>query len=122
MVSRAPSIPSQIKSITYAPLNSSILKFMGITVFNHPLSDERVNNKRGIHFGVGSDLFSSQGATLSVLVANIGIIFFIQWLLSFLKKNNLLRKYWFEEKFHMASGQVINVIMPLTLPWTFVML
>ena len=95
---------------------------MGITVFNHPLSDERVDTQRGIHFGVKSDMFSSQSAVLIVLVANIALIFFIQWILSFLKNSNFMRKLWCEKKFHMISGQIINVIMPLTLPWTFVML
>ena len=113
----------EIRKVEHS-LKAKRFKMKSVIAVNKVLNlTERIESrKRGVHFGVKSDLFSSQGATITVLVANIFLIFLIQWLFSFLKNNNSMRKYWHREKFHMASGQIINFIMPLTLPWTFVML
>ena len=84
----------QYLALVYKELNSSILSIFGIEVFTIPKSDEKVTSKRGIHFGVSSDLFSSQTVTILVMVGNIILIFLIQWALSCLKKSNYIRRLW----------------------------
>ena len=78
----------------YKQLNISILSLFGIDVNFVPLSEEKVDFDRATFFGVSSDLFSSHTVTFGVLVANLTIIFLIQWGLSNLKKSNYIRKVW----------------------------
>ena len=108
-------------SLTYQQISVSLLELVGFEVILNPLSDEMVKSNRGIHFGVKSDLLNSQTAAFMILAANVILIFFVQWALSALKKNKL-EKLWKNESFHMISGHIINIIMPLVLPWTFIML
>ena len=118
-------IPEQVYrflAFVYQQLNEIFLSSVGVEVTLHPLSDERVRSRRGVHFGVSSDIYSSQGFTILIVVANIILIFLVQWLVSFLGKRNPVRRSWVKEKSHMVSGHVINLIMPFTLPWTFMML
>ena len=52
---------------------------------------------------------------------NIGFILTLQFLTSCLRKNNFLRKLVRREKWEIIYGQLINMMGPLILPWTFVM-
>ena len=72
---------------------STILEIFGISVSVPPYSDEVVNTPRAIHFGVSSDLHSSQTIAFLFLIGNIAAVFLLTWLLSFLKKKNPLRTY-----------------------------
>ena len=112
----------QYLALMYQKINASLFDIFGIKVFSKPKSDEKVSSDRGIHFGVTSDVLSSQLIPILVMVGNIALIFLIQWILSFLKKNNYIKRLWRSEKWFMISGHVVNVLLPLTLPWTFVML
>ena len=54
--------------------------------------------------------------------ANIALILFLQFISSYLLKNNYLGKILRKEKWEMIYGQIINVMSPLIIPWAFVML
>ena len=59
---------------------------------------------------------------MTILAVNIVLIFFLQWVFSHLNKKNYLRVMWKREKWTMSSGHFINIIMPLTLLWSFIVL
>ena len=54
--------------------------------------------------------------------ANIALVLFLQFVSSYLMKNNYLRKILQKEKWEMIYGQIINVMSPLIIPWALVML
>jgi hypothetical protein len=60
--------------------------------------------------------------SLAFIVGNIALILLVNWGCSCLREKNPLRRLVSREKWNMIFGQVINVLMPLTLPWTFLML
>ena len=60
--------------------------------------------------------------SLAFIVGNIALILLVNWGCSCLRERNPLRRLVSREKWSMIFGQVINVLMPLTLPWTFLML
>ena len=78
----------------YKQLNFNILSTFGVEVKFKSKSDEKVEGKRAAFFEIESDLFSSQSFNLFILVSNIILIFFLQWVFSFLKKSNYIRKTW----------------------------
>lgn len=106
----------------YKSMNENIFAIFGIHIDFVPISDEKVDYKRGRFFRITSDLFSSHSLTITILFLNIVLIFFLQWVFSHLKKKNYLRKMWSKEKFTMISGHLLNLIMPLTLLWSFIVL
>ena len=109
-------------SEVYRQLNFNILSVLGINFTFTPVSDEKVNGSRATHFEIESDLFSTQMITFLVLTINIVFIFLLQWAFSSLHRTNYIRKVWKKEKWVMISGHVVNIIMPLTLPWTFIIM
>ena len=81
-----------------------------------------MTGNRALFFTVSSEIFSKHSVSFIFLVGNIALIFFIQFVTSYLRANNYIRKLVGSQKWEMVYGQVINVMAPLTLPWTFVML
>jgi hypothetical protein len=66
-----------------------------------------------------SNFLSDNSVSFLLLIVNIFLICVAHRLCSCLRTSHPLRKMVSEEKWHMISGQVINNIMPLTLPWIF---
>ena len=87
-----------------------------------PLSKEKVTSKRGLFFGVSSDFLPSNLSAFIFMGVNIAFIMSLQFLTSCLRKNNFIRKFVRQEKWDLIYGQLINVMGPLILPWTFVMI
>ena len=87
-----------------------------------PLGSEKVNSDRGLFFGVSTNLFSSNVGSFIFLIGNISMILLLQLTSSFLRKNNAFRELVGGRKWEMIYGQVINIMSPLTLPWTFAIL
>ena len=46
----------------------------------------------------------------------------MQLLFTKIRKNNFFKKLFDSQKCDLIYGQITNVLMPLTLPWTFVLL
>ena len=87
-----------------------------------PLSDERVTSKRGIFFGISSDFVPTHLWTFVFMIGNIAFIMSLQLMTACLRKNNFFRKLVRKEKWEMIYGQLINVMGPLIIPWTFMMI
>ena len=51
-----------------------------------------MGSRRGIFFGVSSDILPNNIAAFIFLGVNIGFILLMQFLTSFLRKNNFIRK------------------------------
>jgi hypothetical protein len=81
-----------------------------------------VTSSRGLYFGVTSDILSSHTVAFFFLIGNIILVWILVWFSSCLKKTNLIRQFINREKWQMIFGQIINIMIPLTLPWTFVMM
>ena len=86
-----------------------------------PISNERVTSKKGLFFGVSSDFVPSNLSAFIFMGANIAFIMALEFLTSCLRKNNFLRKLVRSEKWEIIYGELINVMGPLILPWTFLM-
>lgn len=106
----------------YHELNKSILELFGFELDPSHFSSEKVTSKRGIFFEVSSDFVPSNAIIFILMGANIALVLFLQFLSSYLMKNNYLRKILQKEKWEMIYGQIINVMSPLIIPWAFVML
>ena len=87
-----------------------------------PLSDEKVSGKRALHFKVTSDLYTNDMAAVLMLIGNIVLIGLLSWLSNCLKRSNPVRKFINKEKMNMIFGHIVNLMIPLILPWTYVML
>ena len=55
------------------------------------------------------------------MILNMAIIMLLQFLSTFLRKNNYLRFIIHDQKWELFYGQVINLMAPFILPWTFAM-
>lgn len=106
----------------YDKVNASFLALLGLDLTPPSLSDERVDHKRPLFFGVSSDLLSSNLVAFLFLVGNLTLICVLHWSSLKLRKNSHFRKLVCRERWPMIYGQVTNVLAQLTLPWTFLML
>ena len=77
---------------------------------------------KGTFFGISTDFLPSNVVAFLFLVGNIAFILLLQFMTSFLRKKNYLRKLMSKNKWEMIHGHIINLMMPFVLPWTFVML
>jgi len=108
--------------MNYNSINNNLLSLFGIEPHLIPLGYERVNTERGLYFGVSTDVGRNNITNFIFVTINILFIFILSWISSFLSKDNPFRKTVNKEKKNMIFGQVINLLIPFTLPWTFVML
>ena len=118
-------IPEQLYrylSLLYNEINKNLLAFVGIELTLPPLSEEKVNSPKGIFFGVSSNYFSSNLVSFIFFMVNIAFIIGLNMLTSCLRKKNFLRKLLGDSKWEMISGQVVNLMVPLILPWSFMMM
>ena len=89
---RIPSNLYDYLEIVYGELNKDILMMFGTEISIRSYSYDRVDSKRGQFFGVNSDLPQSNSILFLFVAANILFIVFVNWLSSFLNRNNPLRK------------------------------
>ena len=108
--------------MNYNSINNNLLSLFGIEPHLTPLGDERVGSQRGLYFGVSTDVGRNNITNFIFVTINILFILLLNWISSFLSKDNPFRKTIKIEKKNMIFGQVINLLIPFTLPWTFVML
>ena len=86
------------------------------------LSSEKVNTPRGTFFGVSTDILPANLIAYIFLMVNIGFVVIMQLLFSWVRKNNFFKKLFESQKWDLIYGQLTNVLMPITLPWSFVLL
>ena len=108
--------------MNYNSINNNLLSLFGIEPHLTPLGDERVCSQRGLYFGVSTDVGRNNITNFIFVTINILFILLLNWISSFLSKDNPFRKTIKIEKKNMIFGQVINLLIPFTLPWTFEML
>ena len=94
----------------------------GVNIELEELSQEKMSRKKGLFFGVSTDYVPSNLVAFIFMIGNILFILALQFLSTCLRKSNYLRKLLKEEKQELISGQIINVMTPLVLPWSFMML
>ena len=87
-----------------------------------PISPELVNSPRPQFFGVTSDVLGGNFSDFLIVVGNLLLILIVQLGSLLLKKNSLGRQFFKHNKWDMVFGQIINIIMPSTLPWSFILL
>ena len=86
------------------------------------LTSEKVTSRKGLYFGVSSDLVSSNVAIFIFLMLNIGFMMLMQFVVSFLRKNNVVRQLVLKFRWSMVCFQITNIFGPLLLPWTFLLM
>ena len=109
-------------SFTYSNVNSNILSVIGLTPQIPLLSEEKVDRAKPLFFGVSSDVGSSDTVPLAFMLANFTLIALSSWLSSLLRRNHVVRELLSSERWSMVYGQLINMMIQLTLPWSFLML
>ena len=112
----------QILAFLYEELNSDFLALIGVKATIPPLGNKEVSSLKAEFFGVTSDVFSSNVPVFVFFIGNVTFIVFLNFLTAQLKEKNYLRTVVSNNKREMIHGQVINLLAPLVLPWTFVML
>ena len=88
-------IPEQIYrylSLVYNQINVNLLSLFGDPIAISALGEERVNSDRATFFNISSEVLSSNIVAFIFMVGNIVIILALQFLTSFLRKNNYMRK------------------------------
>ena len=118
-------IPEQVYrylAYFYEELNKDLLALFGLEIHIRPFGEEKTSSNRALFFDVSTRVTSSHLSSFIFLMGNISLILSMQFLSSCLRKNNFLRKLMGQAKWEMIYGQIINVMSPLVLPWTFVIL
>lgn len=105
----------------YDQINSNFLKVIGLEINISPLSNEKVDRTKPLFFGVSSDVGSSDAVPFTLLSFNLLLIMLVYWLTSKLNKSSAVRTVVSSEYRGMIYGQVVNVMIQLTLPWTFLL-
>ena len=85
-------------SLIYTKLNEDLLAIFGIEIAVPYLGDEKVYDQRAVFFDVSSEIFSKNSVAVMFLFGNVALILFLQFLTSFLRKNNFIRKMIGENK------------------------
>ena len=109
-------------ALLYNKITQNLLAMYDIEPLISPLSSERVNSDRGLFFGISTNIFSNNIGNFAFLMGNIAIILLLQYVSSFLRRNNTFRELIGQRRWEMIYGQVINIMSPLVLPWTFAIL
>ena len=118
-------IPEQVYrylAYFYQEMNKDLLTLFGIEIKIRPFGEEKASSNRALFFDVSTRVTSSHLSSFVFLMGNVGLILCIQFLSSCLRKNNFLRKVIGQAKWEMIYGQIINIISPLVLPWSFIIL
>jgi hypothetical protein len=79
-------------SLIYNQINSNFLAVIGANIAIPPLSDEKVDRKKALFFGVSSDAASSDVLPFIFLVGNIALVSLLHCLCSKLSRHSAIRK------------------------------
>lgn len=102
--------------------NENLFSFTGVHMELDPISPELVNSARPKFFGITSDVLGGNLSDFVIVAANLLLLFGLQLGSMLLRKNSLTRQFFNHNKWDMVFGQIINIIMPSTLPWSFILL
>jgi hypothetical protein len=106
----------------YEDVNGNLFSIIGVTIQMDPLSDEKVTSNRGLFYGVSSDVLSGNLVSFIFLFSNIGFVAIAQLMLLWTRKHNFVRKLFDSQKWDLIYGQVTGLLIPLALPWTFMVI
>ena len=81
-----------------------------------------MTRKKGLFFGLSTDYASSNLVAFIFLTGNIFFIILLQYVSTCLRKKNYLRKLIQNSRWELLYGQIIHVIAPFILPWSFMMM
>lgn len=98
------------------------MSFTGFKLDIDPISPELVNSARPLFFGITSDVITANLSDFVIVLANILLLLLVQLVLSQAKKSSLAKQFFDYNKWDMGYGQIINLIIPATLPWSFILL
>jgi hypothetical protein len=118
-------IPEHLNSYLnnlYKSINQDLLALFGVDISVAPLGDEKITYGKGKSFGVSSNVATNNSILFIFIAANIVVIAGMQKLCRKLAKENFLRKKIQHNYKELISFQIINIIAPVALPWTFCML
>jgi hypothetical protein len=102
---------------------SNFLVLAGLDLNFSPISQERVDRARPSFFGVTSDFVAAECSLMINFFINIGLVFAASGLsIRFLSPSNCLRKYLSSERWNLLYGRIIKMMVPIILPWTFVLM
>lgn len=102
--------------------NENIFTYTGVDLQLDPISPELVDRARPLFFGVSSDLLGNNFSDFVILFGNFLLIFLIQIIFSSLRKSSLAKQFFEHNKWDMLFGQIISMLVPSVLPWSFVLL
>ena len=108
-------------SLIYDQINSNFLAVIGENIAIPPLSDEKVDRKKILFFGVSSDVASSDVIAFIFLAGNIILVSLLHCLCSNLNRHSAIRNVIGKGRWGMIYGQFINIMTQLILPWIFLM-
>jgi hypothetical protein len=108
-------------SAIYDSLNMNILTLLGISPHLKSISQEKVNRSKPLHFGVSSDMPSSNADIVFTVLTNLFFLTCLHFCFSLVKKSNKLRLFFDSNKYDLIYGQITNTLVPITLPWVFVL-
>jgi hypothetical protein len=102
-------------------LNDTIFTFIGLKVSPELSHSELVNRTRPLFFQISSDFLASNSSEVIIMLMNFLVLLIFQLILLEVRRHSLVRQFFNFNKWDMAFGQVINLMIPSVLPWTFIL-
>lgn len=104
-------------------MNSDILSLLGISIDVEAFAGQQVDRDRPLYFGITSDVVTGYNYYAILLGLNLAFVVILDGVYRcFSRKDNIVCKYIKEVKDNLLSSQIINILIPIALPWSFVLL
>lgn len=92
---------------------------IGMDIEVPSLTSNKVNRSRPLNYNISSDIISSDYINFIFFAVNMFTSLLINAICHQLNHRNNVRKLLLQDKSEVITGQVIAVLIPIVLPWTF---
>lgn len=103
-------------------MNENIIGLLGFDMKISPITEEKVDSNRALFFNVSSDMVSSMSPQFALIILNWTVIFIFEMIFSMAKNKYILRTMFNKSKWELIFSQIINSLIPFTLPWSFILI
>ena len=94
---------------------------LGINLQVPLFTEQKVTFGKALKFGITSDLIKQNYLGFSLSAFNIAVILILNKLLHiFIKKPSILKQFLEQNRKVIIYGQIISLMQPLILPWSFI--
>lgn len=103
-------------------INKDIFSVVGLTINIPHYSKELVTSERARYFSVSSDVISSYYSLFLLILVNYLLVFIFHLIVTKVNKTSMVGKFISNNKWVLLCSQLVNSLIPVVLPWSFVQL